>query len=88
MCWTRINVNWEVVVMIAWVLPPLSNSWIIVIIWLYVALNRTPNVDCYWGGSTQIIAFIIHTPRGEFVQPPQSIYALSIYLSAHIYNII
>ena len=33
-----------------WVLPPLSNSWIIFIIWLYIALNRTPNVDCYWGG--------------------------------------
>ena len=33
-----------------WVLPPLSNSWIILIIWLYIALNRTPNMDCYWGG--------------------------------------
>ena len=20
------------------------------IIWLYIALNRTPNIDCYWGG--------------------------------------
>ena len=19
-------------------------------IWLYVALNRTPDIDCYWGG--------------------------------------
>ena len=38
-----------------WVLPPpLSNSWIINIIWLYIPLNRTPNIDCYWGGgSTQ-----------------------------------
>ena len=27
--------------------PP-SNSWIIGIIWLYLALNRTPNIDCYW----------------------------------------
>ena len=36
-----------------WVLPPLSNSWIISIIWLYIALNRTLNRDCYWGGSTQ-----------------------------------
>ena len=34
-----------------WVLPPLSNSWIISIIWLYIALNRTPNIDCYWGGA-------------------------------------
>ena len=30
---------------------PLSNSWIISIIWLYIALNRTPNIDCYWGGA-------------------------------------
>ena len=27
--------------------PTLSNSWIIIVIWLYVALNRTPNIDCY-----------------------------------------
>ena len=38
----------------AWVLPPLSNSWIRLTIWLYIALNKTPNMDCYWGGgSTQ-----------------------------------
>ena len=36
---------------IAWVLPPLSNSWIIILIWLYIALNRTPNIDCYWVGA-------------------------------------
>ena len=38
-----------------WVLPPsLTNSWIIDTIWFYIALNRTPNLDCYWvGGSTQ-----------------------------------
>ena len=36
---------------LGWVLPPLSNSWIIIIIWLYVALHRTPNVDCYWVGA-------------------------------------
>ena len=30
-----------------WVLPPLRNSWIILMIWLYIALNRTPNIDCY-----------------------------------------
>ena len=34
-----------------WVLPPFSHSWIIIIIWLYIALNRTPNIDCYWGGA-------------------------------------
>ena len=43
------------------VLPHLSNSWIIIIIGLYIALNRTPNVDCYWGwgggGSTQGLGF-------------------------------
>ena len=33
---------------IGWLLPPLSNSWIILKIWLYIALNRTPNIDCYW----------------------------------------
>ena len=32
------------------VLPPLSNSWIIKIVWLYIALNGTLNIDCYWGG--------------------------------------
>ena len=37
----------------SWVLPPLSNSWIINILWLYIyiALNRTPNIDCYWVGA-------------------------------------
>ena len=30
-----------------WVLPPLNNSWKISIIWLYIALNRNPNIDCY-----------------------------------------
>ena len=25
--------------------------WIISIIWLYKALNRTPNIDCYWVGA-------------------------------------
>ena len=36
---------------LGWALPPLSNSWIISIIWLYIALNRTPNIDCYWLGA-------------------------------------
>ena len=36
-----------------WVLPPLSNSWIlsIFIMGLYIALNRTPNIDCYCVGA-------------------------------------
>ena len=33
------------------ILPPLSNSWIISTIWLYIALNRTHNIDCYWVGA-------------------------------------
>ena len=36
---------------ISWVLPPLSNSWIIHILWLYIALNRTPTIDCSWVGA-------------------------------------
>ena len=31
--------------------PPRS-SWIMIILWVYIALNRTPNIDCYWGGGT------------------------------------
>ena len=44
--------------------PPLSNSWITIIIWLYIALNRTPNIDCYrggGGGSTQSIGNMVLT---------------------------
>ena len=36
---------------ILWVLPHLSNSWIMHVIWVYIALNRTPNIDCYWVGA-------------------------------------
>ena len=43
---------------LGWVLPPLSNSWILLIIWLYIALNRTPNIDCYWGGRYPIIRLL------------------------------
>ena len=46
---------------------PLSNSWIIIIIRLYIALNRTPNTDCYWGravpngyGSQDVLARSAH----------------------------
>ena len=28
-----------------------------IIIWLYIALNRTPNIDCYWVGAV---------PKGYF----------------------
>ena len=37
---------------------PLTNSWIIIVIWLYLALNRTPNIDCYLAGSTQYVGFL------------------------------
>ena len=30
---------------------PLSQSWIISILWLYIALNRTPNIDGSWEGA-------------------------------------
>ena len=37
---------------VSWILPPLSSSWIIIrIIWLHIALNRTPYIDCYWVGA-------------------------------------
>ena len=39
---------------------PLSSSWIIIIIWLYIALSRTLNIDCYLGGgSTQNIPLVV-----------------------------
>ena len=42
-----------------WVLPRLRHSWIIVIIWLYIALNRTPNIDCYWEGAVPKIYCVV-----------------------------
>ena len=38
----------------------LSNSWIIFLIWLYIALNRTPNMDCYWVGAVPKIYALKH----------------------------
>ena len=40
---------------LGWVLLPLSSSWIIIIIRLYIALNRTPDIDLVVGGSTQVL---------------------------------
>ena len=37
--------------LLGWVLPPLSNSWIIFIVYLYIALNMTPSIGCYWVGA-------------------------------------
>ena len=36
---------------------PLRNSWIIIIVWLYIALNRTPNIDWYCGGGGAVPNF-------------------------------
>ena len=51
------------------VLRPVSSSWIIIILWLYIALRRTPNINCYWGGegggSTQGLGF---SPKGPGAQ--------------------
>ena len=45
---------------LGWILPPLSNSWMIFSIWLYIALNRTPNMDCYWMGAVpKVEGFLI-----------------------------
>ena len=33
------------------VLPPLCNSWMIMIVKFYIALNITPSVDCYRVGA-------------------------------------
>ena len=41
----------EIFISVPWVLPHLSNSWIMAIIWLYIALNSTPDIDCYWLGA-------------------------------------
>ena len=47
---SRIVVTWMQAIastLVAWVLPPLCNSWILSVIWLYKALNVTPGIDCY-----------------------------------------
>ena len=41
---------WGLIWGLGWVLPPLSNSWITILIWVYIAPARTPNIDCYWRG--------------------------------------
>ena len=53
-----------------WILPPLSNSWIIITVWLYIALNRTPNIDCYWVGAVpkvMIFCPVIKHCLGKYV---------------------
>ena len=52
--------------LILWILPPLSNSWIITIIWLYIALNM------FLGrGSTQLILFF--QPSSDSSKPSNMI---------------
>ena len=34
-----------------WILLPLSNSWIIFIVWLHIAIHRSPNINCCWVGA-------------------------------------
>ena len=36
---------------LGWVLPPLCNSWIIFLLYIYTALNMTPNIHCYRVGA-------------------------------------
>ena len=50
-----------------WVLSPPSNSWIITIKWLYIALNKTPNIACYWVGAVPNACLQCRTlPCGRF----------------------
>ena len=49
-----------------WVPPPLSNSWIISIIWPYIALNRIPNIDCFWEGEVHKVYIILSLKDQDF----------------------
>ena len=40
-----------VIVAIGYCPPPLTNSWTIILIGLYIALYMTPNIGCYWEGA-------------------------------------
>ena len=39
---TAIAIVFFILLLLGRVLPPFSNSWIILIVWLYIALNRSP----------------------------------------------
>ena len=47
-----------------WVLPPLSNNWILNIM-CYIALNMTPNIDCYWVGAVPNLETIHRTAQQQ-----------------------
>ena len=44
---------------------PLTNSWIITIIGLHKALNRTPNIDCYWVGAVPNLNLNVDRPQDQ-----------------------
>ena len=49
--WVSPSATWQgnvgLLNIILWILPPLSNRWILLLKWLYIAINRTPNINCY-----------------------------------------
>ena len=57
--------------------PP-SNSWITSMIGLYIALNGTPNIDCYWVGAVPnlyptpfFLVYVIFCPEHSLYQVSQ-----------------
>ena len=60
-----------------------TNSWIIIIIWVYITLNRTPNIDCYWVGAVPNLWYSplttrkidVLTHRGIALQKPSCLLA-------------
>ena len=63
----------SVIVAMCWVLPPFSNSWIINILWSYIALSRTPQHKLLLGGgSTQAMWYILG-PQSSFVAIPSGL---------------
>ena len=55
-----------------WILPPLSNSWVINTIWLHIALSRTPNIDCSWVGAVPNV-YTVLPQLGASRQNPQAL---------------
>ena len=55
--------TWAFLLCRFWILLPLSNSWIIMYnMVIYIALNRTPNMDCYWVGAVPNVDSLSPTP--------------------------
>ena len=55
----------------------LSNSWILFIIWLFRALNRTPNIDCYWVGAVPKEYSRSPMDGNTFFQSPEALLILN-----------